>query len=244
MIQKTKRYEMFKFRDDNRLKIDRNHVNKLVESIRSRNLLELRPIDVNENMEILDGQHRVLAAKELGVEIYYKIQKELTQNDIILMNVTKNWTVSDYLNYYVKNQYIEYVKFLRFIEKNQISIRLGLALTYGKGHDIHKKFREGTYVFREEEINKEIETCWDTIHLIKQFNGHCFFLSTARFWQALMKLIRHPDFDNEHWKKNLKKMIERVSVRVSEKDYLKMMTEIYNWRHNLKIKFIEEEIYE
>ena len=102
-INKTKNYEMFKFREDNRLKIDQSHVNKLINSIQSRNLLDMRPIIVNSDYEILDGQHRLLAAKNLGVEIYYEIEEKLEHKDIILMNVAKSWAVCDYMNYFVKN---------------------------------------------------------------------------------------------------------------------------------------------
>jgi hypothetical protein len=49
LIQNTKNYSMFKFRADNREKISDGHVEKLVESIKTRNLLEMRPIIVNAN---------------------------------------------------------------------------------------------------------------------------------------------------------------------------------------------------
>lgn len=241
---KTNNYEMFKLRDDNRGKLDRPHIQRLKESITARNLLELRPIEVNDKMEVLDGQHRLMAAKELGVTIYYKIQRDLSQHDIIIMNVTKNWTITDYLNFYVKNQYDEYIKLKRFLDNSNLSLKLGLTLTVGRGRDMFKNFREGKYTFHDEEIGKEISACWETIHLVKQLNGFAFYLDTSKLWKSLMKLIRHPDFDNDHWLKNLKKMIERFSPRVSEKDYLKMMIDIYNWRHNVKLKFVEEEVYE
>ena len=37
----------------------------------------MRPIVVNKKMEVMDGQHRLMAAKQLGVEIYYQEEKNL-----------------------------------------------------------------------------------------------------------------------------------------------------------------------
>jgi len=89
MIRKTTNYEIFTFREDNREKIDKKHLARLVESIKSRNLLELRPIMVNEKLEIVDGQHRLLAAKQLGYEIYYQKEENLDCADIVRMNLSK-----------------------------------------------------------------------------------------------------------------------------------------------------------
>jgi len=127
MIQKTKKYDIFKFREDNRQKIDENHVKRLIESIKNRNLLEFRPIMLNSDYEVIDGQHRLLAAKELNIEIFYEIHKDLKSGDIIELNVAKTWQMEDYLNYYVKNGHKEYQNFDAFLKKNNLSINIGLG---------------------------------------------------------------------------------------------------------------------
>src|SRR5437868_13330592 len=99
MMDQTTDYEKFVFRKDNRAKICKEHVDRLIKSIKITNLLQWRPIEVNSAMEVLDGQHRLLAAKALGVPIYYKVIDNATPESIILMNVHKNWGMGDYLNY-------------------------------------------------------------------------------------------------------------------------------------------------
>ena len=89
MIQKTKDYEMFKFRDDNR-PLSQPHLKALIDSIKSKNLLEMRPIQVNAQFEVIDGQHRIAAAKALGVDIYYQVEESLNPEDIIRLNI-KNY---------------------------------------------------------------------------------------------------------------------------------------------------------
>lgn len=240
-MQKTKDYHLFKFREDNRDRIDQNHVKRISESIKTRNLLELRPISVNAKMEVIDGQHRLLAAKELGVEIYYNVEKSLKSEDIILMNIAKVWNTYDYLNYYCKNGNQEYIKLYGFMKANNITLKIALSLTMAPQHDAHHKFKLGEYVFPEEGVaTKEIDLCWDIINYIKRMNGFSSYTASSRFWKALTKLVRHHNFSQEKFRNNLEKMVERVKSKASTADYLQMLMDIHNWRNNVRIDLIEE----
>jgi hypothetical protein len=238
-LQKTKEYDKFIFRDDNRLKIDQAHVKRLVESIQSRNLLDLRPIIVNQDYEILDGQHRVLAAKKLGVDIYYVIEEKLHHKDIILMNVAKSWTLADSFNYHVKNHYPEYVKLKEFMDKENISLSIAIHMTMGRKKDQFFNFKNGKYKFNVDSIGKT-DIIWDTINYIKSINGKSLYCLTARFWKALNALFSHDDFDQDQWMRNLKKFINRVNVRATCPDYLELFLEIYNHRLAVKLELPKE----
>jgi hypothetical protein len=234
-MKKTNDYDIFKFREDNREKISQPHVEKLVRSISSKNLLDLKPILVNEKMEILDGQHRVLAAKKLGVDVYYDIKKEIDSYDIILLNTSKEWRLEDYLNYYCKNGYKEYQIFNEFIKANKVSIKIGLAIACCKSREKIELFRAGKFVFIGGELSVRIDLCWSTIKYIKEMNGFSPYTGSTRFWSALIKMFNHPDFNFKAWTKNLEKMVNRVSNKISEKDYLSLFQDIYNWKRTEKI---------
>lgn len=87
-MKSTTNYDMFKFRDDNRTKIRKRHVDTLAESIQRNNQLEKHPIVVNQDMEIINGQHRLCAAKELGIPVYYIVQEEFTPEDLYISNLS------------------------------------------------------------------------------------------------------------------------------------------------------------
>jgi len=237
---KTTEYSIFNFREDNREKIDVTHINRLIESIKARNLLEMRPITVNQDMEVLDGQHRLMAAKKLGVPIYYKIETELKAEDIITLNVTKHWTMGDYLNYYCKNGYVEYQKLLAFMTKNQLPLRVAFNITQGKMKAAFNDYKTGKYVFNEEAAEVDLDVCWQTIYYVHKMNGYSAYTNSSRFWTAILKLVKNPDFNFEKWSFNLKKMVERIGHRAAVKDYLKTFQEIYNWRNAEKIKLLED----
>lgn len=241
MIKKTKNYDMFILRGDNREKgVDKNHVKKLVESIKSRNLLELRAITINEKNEVLDGQHRLEAAKILGVDIYYEICENMKSEDIIVMNIAKPWGLNDYLNYYCKNGFKEYKKLNDFMKSQKLSIKISMMITSSHTEEDREKFKSGKYIFPQDNSTKLIEICWDTVNMIKRMNGYSAYTSSARFWKALLKLVEYPDFSLKKWLDNLKKMSERMCAKANQKDYYKMMMDIYNWRNENKIDLLQE----
>lgn len=242
MIKKTKDYEMFIFRNDNREKIDKSHVKRLVDSISSRNLLELRPIVVNEKMEIIDGQHRVLAAQELGLDIYYQQEKKIEADDIIKMNITKSWTIGDYLNFYCKHNYPEYLKLSLFMKKHSLSLKVGITLALGTAHTGFKEFRNGEFKFDEQPLDEELSICWETIDYIKKMNGFSSYTSSSRFWKSLLKLVRHANFDAQKWRTNFRRMISNFCPQASTKDYEAMMQTVYNWKNNNKINISDVDV--
>lgn len=241
MINKTKDYTIFKFREDNRAIIDQTHIKKLIESIKNRNLLEFRPIAVNSKMEVIDGQHRLLAAKSLGVDIYYEVNKNLKNEDIISLNISKAWTPADYLNYYIKNGNENYIKLQEFMKKNNLPLRTALNLTIGQGRECRSEFKQGKYKFSEDDFDIQLDICWDTIEYIKKMTGFSNYTSSTRFWKALLVLIKHHNFDAEKWMANLEKMVERFTPKARTEDYLRLFMDVFNWRNNVKVHLLDEE---
>lgn len=232
---KTKDYEMFVFRDDNRVKIDQSHIKRLKSSIASRNLLELRPITVNGKMEIIDGQHRLIAAKELGLDVWYVIEEDLDAEDIIKMNIAKSWLLGDYLNFYVKHGHAEYVKLNDFIKREEITLQVALNLMHGRSKNKVNEFKEGKFTFSDEIASENIDVCKDTIAYIHKINGFSPYTSSTRFWKALITLVNHAEFNKQQWYTNFQKMVTSFAAKVSGEDYLAMFEYVYNWRASVKL---------
>lgn len=242
MIEKTKEYDLFIFREDNREKIDQAHVRRLIESIKAKDLLHLRPIDVNDKMEIIDGQHRVLAAKYLGVEVYYKKEAQLDAADIVRMNISKAWTTGDYLNFYCHHQKDEYIKLKAFMKKNRLTLKVALNIAIGESKLSFSNFKAGAFEFNEGELESELGICWKTIEYIRKMNGYSAYTTSSRFWRALLKLINHPDFDIDKWNGNVQKLVDHFAPKARTEDYIKMVQTIYNWKNLNKIRLIEDEL--
>lgn len=242
VARKTKDYDVFTFREDNRERIDQGHVKRLVESIKARNLLELRPITVNAKMEVIDGQHRLLAAKHLMIEIYYVQEKNLDAQDIIRMNLAKGWTMGDYLNFYVQHDYTEYKKLKAFMIKHTLSLKVALNICIGQGKSGFRQFKTGEFEFNEMIVGEEMTICWETILFIKKMNGFSPYTSSSRFWRALLIVTRHENFDVDRWHGNLQKMIGHFCAKATIGDYLHTMQHVHNWHNPNKISIPDDDL--
>lgn len=88
MVQSTNDYTMFQKCKSNR-ELDPGNIKRIKSSILAKNLLHLRPILVSKNFEIIDGQHRLEAARLLKVPIFYQIHEESDFEDVILLNANQ-----------------------------------------------------------------------------------------------------------------------------------------------------------
>lgn len=95
VVYVTNNYDQFHFLDGNR---DIGSVTAIKRSIKKYGYLRM-PILVNELMEVIEGQHRLIACKELGVPVHYVIQEGLRREHCIALNVgRRNWVSKDYLH--------------------------------------------------------------------------------------------------------------------------------------------------
>lgn len=121
-IQHTKNYDRFKRFNSNR-EVNKNHLKRLKDSIKAKNLLYPFPIVVNSDMEIVDGQHRLTAAKELGLPVYFIMDDDVTQADIAMVNNNrKGWTAMDYVQFYREQGYEPYKKLNTLLKKYPVNV--------------------------------------------------------------------------------------------------------------------------
>ncbi|MDT2641004.1 ParB N-terminal domain-containing protein [Enterococcus dongliensis] len=114
-IYETNNYDMFTLLETNR-KISKNQ--KLEHSILKKGIL--RPIAVNSKMQIIDGQHRYSIAKKHKLTLPYYVTMNKEMNDIIEINNTVHkWTLNDYINKYVTDGNIEYIKLKKLMETHR-----------------------------------------------------------------------------------------------------------------------------
>lgn len=85
MVFMTDDLTKFKVLDGNR-KIKESHRQELIASIDKHGFI-MNPIIVNENFEVIDGQTRLAACKELGVPVYYIVVPKIGIDECELENV-------------------------------------------------------------------------------------------------------------------------------------------------------------
>lgn len=144
-VLSTTDYSLFKTIDANRPIVE-PHVRHLMEQITEKDLLPLRPIDVNADFGVVDGQHRLEAARRLGKRIYYRVAA-LTDEDMATLNrATRNWKNTDYLNYWASKGNENYQKLMAFMERHPY-MQMSAAQSLLAPGDVKlvTNFREGRF---------------------------------------------------------------------------------------------------
>ncbi|MGN6438494.1 MAG: ParB N-terminal domain-containing protein [Agriterribacter sp.] len=109
----TKNYDLFKLMADNR-NVNLLHVRRLIDSFNEHHIV--CPIIVNEKYEVIDGQHRLHAARETGKPVYYIVMKGYGIKEVQVLNTNqKNWNKNDYLEMYCAAGRKEYLQFKQFM---------------------------------------------------------------------------------------------------------------------------------
>lgn len=155
-ILSTTKYDSFKYMDQNR---DVDHVKKIIKSIKKVGYVAV-PIIVNENMEIIDGQNRCEACKELELPVYYVIIPGLNIEHCRSLNIGQaNWKMKDYIKSYAVED-VSYKYLLNLIEQfpeftpRVIAVASGSFGITGGGHT--RSINEGHYHCTEKEYEKAI----------------------------------------------------------------------------------------
>lgn len=164
VIEHTRDYSQFKTITGNR-KVQQAHVRKLMTAIESDpETIRYNPIIVNDNMEVIDGQHRLEALKELAKKgmdqpAYYIVAPERTLEDVQVINSgRKAWTPSDFAHSFVERGNANYQKYLDL--RSDFGINHDILLVYLSTGDITNTpamFREGNLQVKN--FQKSYELC-------------------------------------------------------------------------------------
>lgn len=225
-------YKIFRRRKDNR-EIDLKHVEDLKKSLQQCNDLKLNPLIVNPAMEIVDGQHRLKAAEELGYPVYYIIDENFYPEKIKLYNtVVKQWDKIAFLNSYATSGNKSYDDLKKFT--NQFNLSVGVALIWtGQGSVPRKDFAEGNYKFQ---FSSKMEIALQsTLHFINlAINNNIIIKKTANtenFHRACRQFFSSDLVDKEHFFSNLTKYGNKLWDKcTTTTEYIHMFVAIYNHR--------------
>lgn len=88
------------------------------------------PVIVNEKMEVIDGNGRLAALRDLNLPVYYIVVPGLTVRHCVAMNINStNWTLLDFVNSYADQGNENFVRLRQLLENhNKISLSVVLAL--------------------------------------------------------------------------------------------------------------------
>ena len=231
IVQTTKDYSLFKTLIGNR-DVNEIHLKRLKESIKANYLTTI--IIVNENLEIIDGQHRFLICKELNLPVNYIICNNYGISEIQILNANmKNWSLSDFVNGYCDLGYKDYQIFRHFV--NEYNLPLKAAVLILSGEHLSGKncsFKQGEFKVKNLEESKKIV---DKLFSIKPYYNTKDGYLRRVFIETIISLLKNDNFDFNEFIFKLKQQPTKLVHCVNSTQYKALIEEIYNYRRTNKV---------
>lgn len=231
-VHTTKDYSIFKTLNGNR-DVNQLHLARLKESMKKKHLTTI--IMVNENFEIIDGQHRYLVSKELGLPINYIIQKNYGLKEVQILNANmKNWQTMDYVNGYCDLGYKDYEVYRNFVQDYGFTSQIAIILLSGEmsggnANNAATKFKEGLFKVKDLEEAKRIA---DKILMIEPYYKG---VHRRSFILAMYSMFKNKNFEFTEFLSKLKQQPTTMQDCVGVAQYKTLIEEIYNYRRREKI---------
>ncbi len=225
-VQHTNNYKQFKLLPGNRPITD-FHVRELAESYQSNpNLIELRPILVNERMEIVDGQHRLRACELNQIEAPYIVAPGLTVGAAQIMNaLQKPWKLLDFARSYAYSGNPEYQAFERYLDEYQLNPTTTLLYIAGNKHKMASRFKIGAFKMPE-----DIALVEDRFGKLSDFdNLKGIPWKSDRFAKAFLTVMNLEGYDHDRMLRNMTLALPTVKIQPDRIEWLRELERVYNY---------------
>ncbi len=205
--------------------------------------LLLSPIIVSSDFHVIDGSHRLEAAKLAGKGIYYIIDKSVGSSSQSVFEATKRlnvnskeWTKNDYLMGY-SSKGIKSYKVLNTFSKQYpmftLTERLMLLNNSGTRHSNKRVFANGEYEIDDTQIEVGREWAEKLLKLKPYFPEH---YTDSVFVRALLTIMEKSKyFSFEGFLRQVKKHPNLLKKQEDKKSYAKMIEHIYNFGRRVRL---------
>ena len=202
-VKSTKNLDQFIIADWNRA-IKPQRVAGIKKSIQRYGYIP-NPIIVNEKKEVIDGQGRLIACKELGLPIYYMQIKGIGGQECIAMNCyQKQWTGRDYVEFYATLKNSNYVRLKKLFDTYKLREKIIMyCADTSSGGLLTEKIKEGKFVLTSEGYNEAVKILnfiAPLYPLIAKVHGRI-----TEFIQTLVLLYKYNKIEPTRMKEQLKK---------------------------------------
>ena len=238
---------IFKFLDGNRPP-NPQHIKRLIKSIKTYGML-INPILVNEKYEIIDGQHRYLAAKEVHCPVYYIILRGYALQQVHTLNMNqKNWTKTEFLHGYANMGIEDYIVLREFWYKHKW-LNLGDAIALCSNISTSNALSQKNRIFEsgklENKSNSFLEGTWKVrnlqlaeINAIKLKSIEPYFpegYNHVTFVGTMLMMFNNENYNHQHFLNKLQIQPSRLVKQQNREQYKLLIEDIYNYKSRNKV---------
>ena len=233
-IVSTTNYSAFNTVTGNR-QVRSAHVKKLkLAMAKDPSSIKYTPILVNDKMEVIDGQHRLEAIKQLELPVFYVKVDGLKLEDVQKLNsISKQWQPMDYAEAFSKLGNQNYAKYVEIKRNKELSLNHDSLMRYLSLDNpiTSQSFNEGRLVVPNYARSVELLT---QLKELGAFYPRYHIRSSAL---AFLRLASEEQYDHKRMISQMRKYANSKMVDYSkEVDYFKAYNGIYNWQKATKNK--------
>ena len=239
-------YDLDQFKDltGNRV-VNVPNVKRIVSSVSDNGLL-MTVVVVNENMEVIDGQHRIDAAKEHGLGVYYSIVNGYGLQEVQALNaVGKKWSQKDVLYSYCTLGNDNYIRLRKLYERYGYPLQSILMAAYNvSGFHMNKPakngkignqgidFNKGGMILTAEQYNRAVNFFekYSRLKSICDFHDHAIFVGAVVFLKKEFSYFDLDKFTDKCFK--FPTMLVKPANRAQAYD---LIEKIYNYKNQNKV---------
>lgn len=244
-VYQTNDLSIFKMVSGNRVP-NPQHVKRLKTSILQNGML-CNPILVNEKMEVIDGQHRLLASKETNSSIFYVILNGYSLREVHTLNINqKNWTKKDFMDGYADMGIESYIKLREFVKRNEdFNFTDCISFCSNKsGHDSNMLLKNRTLkpelskveVFEEGNWKgKDFKLAQEWAEKIRLINPYFIGYNKSTFVKTMITLFKNEKFDYSEFMHKVRLQPKALVDCANVEQQKFLIEEIYNYRSRNKV---------
>lgn len=202
------------------------------------------PILVNNNLEIIDGQHRVEAARRLGLPVSYICLNGYGLAQVQRLNETnRTWVKNDFLDSYCDLKLKPYQQLKEFM-KVYPEFSVGTAETIMKNSHYEKIYLlddEGNKIGRRHTFKDgtfevpDLGLAYENASKIEEYKPFFEGYYQSSFVRAMIALLKNPKFNNDIMISKLKMQPAALKFQTSIKQYIANVEEVYNYKSRAKV---------
>jgi len=231
-LKKTSDYSIFTLSSENR---SVENVSKLTASMTRYGFLRCHPLHVvlrDGKLVVLDGQHRLKAAKALGIPVYYVIEKDANISIPEINCAQRAWSVKDFVHSFASQGLPDYIKLKEFAESNGLPMFGAASLLIGSNFDsgnTGSKIRNGEYRVRDERYANSVAA------VVRASAEYAPWARNGLYVSAISMCLRVREFSARQYIEKLGKHSLLLVLCPNRDAFLDVIESIYNRNSPKKI---------